>query len=205
MIISVDHKFILLSNRKCGSTSLVHSLENLPDMMVQKDYRLRHTNYKDYQQFIRPWLQKNLKDDLDDFKVISVFREPLDWVFSWYRFRRSAHLQQVDNPDFSTRGISWHTFLKNYLIDPENRPSYARVSDQADFVIGEDGTVDGITLFAYDKFDDLVLWLKNRIGQDFELKQFNVSDTINQKPSERDYNLARQYLTRDYEIYESIT
>ena len=204
MIISTKHRFVLLSNTKCASTSLTHSFKDHVDLTMAEDYRLRHTDYKTYKQFVEPYLQHALQSEPDNkFDVFCLFREPVDWVFSWYKFRRSSHLGKADDPEKSTTNITWDDYLTLYLKGwPQNKSLV--VGQQHSFVTLKDGSTTGLNLYRYENLHKLTALLSDRIGKQVGLLEWNVSSTHDFAPSDEHRERARRVLKRDYQIYDDI-
>jgi hypothetical protein len=165
---------------------------------------LRHTNYQEYDEYIAPWLASRTSDDLADFKVFAVFREPTEWLFSWYRFRQRREVSPdvvAEHPEY-TGHIGWDEFLRAYLNRP--RPEFARVGVQSSFVLDREGQIGPDGIFAYDKLNSLVDELSRRIGEHIELDRFNESPRTEGRVEDRHYALCRECLVDDYRIYDSL-
>lgn len=204
MLVSTRYKFVFLSNQKCASSSLVRSLSQFGDVLLETDHRLRHTSYSEYQQYILPLLIKKVGEEVEDYKIYCLFREPLDWLFSWYRFRTRKEIAHDTAPDHweYTGGMTWTAFLDEAL---KRKPAqFANVGCQHEFVEGTDGSLKGLTLFRYDDLNRFLDCMIDRVGREFEVYNWNVSPQVASSPSEADYERCRAGLAADYRIYDSI-
>lgn len=171
---------------------------------METDHRLRHTSYSDYQQYIAPYLSHMTEDDLADYEIYALFREPIDWLYSWYKFRtRPAIAPDVAPGHWEYAGhVGWRDFLRESF--KKIPADYANVGRQSSFVTGQDGTTKGLTLFRYDQMDRFLDHLYTRVGQQFDVVNLNVSPTVQEIPSQADYDHYREVLAAEYSIYDAI-
>jgi hypothetical protein len=130
---------------------------------------------------------------------IAAFREPVDWLGSWYRYRSRKELYGSSN---STHGVSFDQFVEGYLQD--DQPSFARVGSQARFVSAKDDTMGMTRLFRYDQMDKMVAFLEDRLKKQIKLPQTNVSPKSELSLSPALLKELQKSCARDFEIYDSI-
>lgn len=207
MLISHDHNFVVLSNTKCGSTSLVHSLESHVDIAFTVDHRLRHTPFKAYEAHLKPYLRGQWGAGVDSFDVFCVFREPLDWLGSWYRFRCRNELADPKHPKHAEYAghLSWEDFLRSVIYTPmRDRSPCIRIERQSTFVSSQAGGPKGITLFRYDDLPQLISLLLGRMGKEIDILNWNVSPKIPlQTPASLEKEV-RNVLKDEFAIYDQI-
>lgn len=201
MLVSPRHKFIFLSNHKCASTSIIGALKPHCAFVAESDHRLRHTKYREFQQFILPFLEHRLGPEVSDYKIYCLFREPTDWLYSWYRFRSRPKLQ--GEKERYTGGMAWQDFLAEAL---EPRPApFATVGRQAAFVTGLDGKTEGLTLFAFEALESFWCDVSGRVGRALDLPRLNMSPKRDETaPSDADRARCRQVLAEEYAIYDGL-
>ena len=204
MIVSTKHRFVFLSNRKCASSSLVHSLQKHSGMIAQTDQRLRHTNFREYRDHIKPWLEARTGENTDDYKIYCLFREPTEWLFSWYRFRQRKEISPEVQPDHweYTGNMTWQDFLDGYFTDP--RPKFARVGTQANFVMDGKGHIGPNALYAFDRMPEMIADIEDRIGEELDIVEYNVSPKTTTALTPEDYAYCKERLKRDYAVYNSL-
>jgi len=205
MLLFTQHKFVVLSNRKCASTSLVHTLGGYAGGVIDRDHRIRHTSYSEYQELVLPFLRRKIGEEVNSYDVYCVVREPTDWYHSWYRFRTRENISPEHAPGhWEYAGhMSWREYLEASIAKGAERCLMRQ--RQADFARGIDGTNKGLTLVRYDdmaKFFDL---LCKRLGVEEEMLTWNVSPSSNEGPSDDDRAYCRAHLPDDYALYESIS
>lgn len=204
MLISVKHKFVFLSNHKCASSSIISSLKDHSDAVLGNHFRLRHTPYSDFERFVLPFLEHRIGPEVHDYPVYALFRDPTDWLFSWYRFRSRANIQAKDHPrhEFYTGNVSWAAFLDE-VASPKPRP-FAHLGRQSHFVLAQDRKTIGPTLFRYENIDQLWATLCDHVGEPLELRRYNVSPPSEHAPNDADRERCRLLLADDYRIYDAI-
>ena len=107
MIISREHKFIILSVPKTGSTSMQHVFKN----HFGKDVHCVYGNVNNAHGLRKHIPAKELRRKLKifkPFKTIAVVRNPWDYVVSWYAYTR--RLPKDHNR--SSIGKDFNEFLK---------------------------------------------------------------------------------------------
>jgi hypothetical protein len=158
---------------KCASNSIEAILASHSDIILTGHPFYRHLNYRKYTQYVKPLLDAGPRKI--EMETICVFREPVSWLYSWYRFRQRFSLRNADHPDHakSTAGISFEEFIAAYVAT--QRPAYANLGTQFDFVRTDSGEVGLDKIFLYEKLDELVAYLSSKTGQRFVLPRKNVS------------------------------
>ncbi len=181
---------------KCASTALENALSARMDMVLSGAPGMKHTTYRKFDRFLRPYLQSYTKEP---FEVLSLFREPVDWLHSWWRYRGR---EGIPNPENSTRDMSFPDFVTAYL-DDQRKP--ADVGRQARFVAAADGSIGVDTLFRYDRIEAASAYLENRLKVEIALQHTNVSPGRQGAPDLMPELRAdvEQGLADEYEIYRT--
>lgn len=204
MLLFTQQKFVVLSNRKCASTSLVHTLGDHAGGVIDRDHRIRHTNYREYQELVLPFLRAKIGSEVDDYDVYCVVREPTDWYHSWYRFRTREQISPENAPGhWEYAGhFSWREYLEASIAKkPEKCLMRQR---QFEFACGQDGSTDGLTLIRYDDMAAFFDLLCERVGVEAEMLNWNVSPVSDTGPTNDDRAYCREHVPDDYRLYESI-
>lgn len=204
MLVSSRHKFVFLSNRKCASTSLVHTLAPHCGLTALDEHALRHTSYPEYREYVLPFLRAKLGDEVDGYDVFCLYREPAEWIHSWYRFRTREEISPQNAPGHweYTGHLTWHDFMEQTFRRP--RPEYARIDKQSDFVLDENGTTHGLTLVRYEDMNAFVDMMASRVGAQLDMLRWNVSPGHHSVVTDEDRDYCRERLPLDYNIYDSI-
>lgn len=195
MLVFWKQRMVYLATPKTGSTAVEAALESLASVVIQRPPELKHTSVHRYWRFIAPYLEKAADED---FMVVAVMREPLDWLGSWYRYRQ-RHTGM--KPERSTEGMSFNTFVTDYLSDPQ--PEHAKVGRQSRFLVPEKGPgVDH--LFRYDDMGRFVSFLEDKLDCEISLPRLNVSPpgSLDLEP-DLEERLRKEYW-RDFALYETL-
>ena len=170
MLISLKHRFVFLCMPKPASKSIEAMLEPYCEIHLGGSPQVRHTNVRDYAAYIRPWLTGVA--GVGPLETICVFRDPLAWLGSWYRFRSRYQLRSTGHPH-CTAHVGFPEFIEAYTL--ESPPAYADVGSQFDFVRTESGAVGIDRLFAYQRLGELTEYFSTKVGRRLRLKALNVS------------------------------
>lgn len=197
MLVFWKARLVILATPKSGSTSIEAALESVSSLPITRPPELKHTPAYRYQRFIRPYLRASAGGD---FTTVALMREPMDWLGSWYRFRRR---DDVMVPENSTRDIEFPDFVRGYMSDP--RPAYADVGAQAKFLSGMNGEPLGVDrLFRYENIAAFVAWLEERLDFAIELPHENVSPPGDLNLPEGLAKALRDHLAPEYALYDAI-
>jgi hypothetical protein len=196
MLIFIKEKLVFFATPKTASTSIETTLGTLCEIRLSKHPSVKHTPYRKYKRLLEPFVATVMSSEPDR---IAAFREPVDWLGSWYRYRSRRELIGKDN---STSDISFDQFVAGYLQDTP--PDFARVGSQARFVSAKDGSLGMTHLFRYDRMDTLVTFLEDRLKKQIKLPQTNVSPKAELSLSPTLLKDLQTAHARDFEIYHTI-
>lgn len=197
MMASLRHRIVLLAMPKCASTALEAALAPHMDFIVQGFPSAKHTPARKYHRHLKKYLESFGTGPME---TVCLFREPTDWLNSWWRYRGRAG---IPNPERSTRGMTFETFVQRYL---NNAQAPADLGRQSRFVSNNAGEIAVDHLFRYDDLGSLVAFLADRMQMDVSLEQRNVSPEAHadQRLSEDTDQMLREELSLDYEIYDGL-
>lgn len=194
MLISISKKMTFLAMPKAASTSIGLALAPHCDIAFKNNPRVKHIRYRRYKRFILPYIEQS---GFGPLETTCLFREPTEWLFSWYRYRARDKIK--DKPQ-STADITFDEFVRRYMADEESVSDIGRTSR---FVMDNDGSVGVDYIFRYENLPEYIYFLESRFDQKIELEHLN-------KSPERDFDLSRklktqleEYLAPEYDIYET--
>lgn len=196
MIVSVRHRLVILSMPKCATHSMIAALQDRADMVVRDPQGLKHCNFRKYTRHVKRFLETASREPME---TACLYREPVDWLNSWWRYRRRRQLNGHPN---STADMSFADFVTRHLDDVAPGNSIGRPSR---FVADAEGGVGVDHLFRYDRIDRMVGWVQDRTGWEIQLDRLNVSPEVPEHPLPADL-LARVHreMAQDFEIYAGI-
>jgi hypothetical protein len=167
MLVFAKARLVFLSVPKTGTTAYQAALAPKADLVVRSPPELKHAPVFRYNRFFRPALEKFCGAGFD---VLAVIREPIDWLGSWYRYRRRPGMEAAQN---ATHEISFDEFALAYMQG--KRPPFAEVGSQAKFVEPCNNGTMATHLFRYEDQDGLRAFLGDRLGDVFETRRLNES------------------------------
>jgi hypothetical protein len=188
--------FVFLAATKCGSTSIETAFMPHSQIILQNPPNIKHTTYAGFQRFLQPFLA-SAGFPRESYEVVCAFREPIDWLSSWWRYRSRAQLANPANPRHRnyTGDMSFEQFARAYM---KGNAQFAQMGRQARFVRPSQGETGVDRVFRYDRLDLLV---------DFRCEEGEVGST-NTSP-ERMFSLSeeceielREFFAPEYRIYE---
>lgn len=195
MLVFWKQRLVYLATPKTGTTAIEAALEPLASLVIQRPPELKHTSVSRYWKYLAPFLEKAADED---FMVVAVMREPIDWLGSWYRYRQRGGGVA---PEKSTKGMSFDAFVEGYLSDPQ--PEFANVGWQSRFLVPERGP-GADRLFRYDDMGSFVHFLEERLDCEITLPRLNVSPAGATELSPAVERRLRAGLARDFALYESL-
>lgn len=196
MIVFVKEKIAFLSVPKTGTTAWQKALADRADILVTDPPELKHAPVYRYNRFFRPMFEKVCKTEMD---VIAVMREPIDWLGSWYRFRRRDFNRGKPT---STHDVSFDEFVDAYARG--DRPPFANVGSQFKFLESRPNGTRVTHLFRYENPEALRNFLSARLGPLPDLPRANVSPRMELNLSPATEAKLRRKFPEDFALYDSI-
>lgn len=196
MLVFSQARLVFLSVPKTGTTAWQAALEHHAAMVVRDPPELKHAPVFRYNRFFRPALEKFLGGPLT---VLAVMREPIDWLGSWYRYRRRAALDGAAN---STQGISFDEFVSAYCTG--RPPAYARVGSQAKFLEPHRNGTRVTHLFRYEDQAGFRAFLEERLGTTITTATENISPEMPLSLTARSKARLRETHAEDFALWENI-
>ena len=197
MMVSLRHRLVILAMPKCASSALEEALTPHMDVVIRGMPSAKHTPFRKYNRFLKKYFEGFSDGPME---TVCLFRQPVDWLNSWWRYRGRP---DIPNPARSTEGMSFDAFVTRYL-DGANPP--ADLGRQSRFISDASGVPCVDHLFRYERLDELLRLVTERMGLDVELERLNVSPQAHNNPvlSIRTQRRLHRELKEDFAIYESL-
>ena len=196
MLVFSNEKLVFLSVPKTGTTAYEAALAPHAAVVVRQPPELKHAPVFRYNRFFRPALEKFCGEGFD---VLAVMREPLDWLGSWYRYRRRPG---QEGSRTSTQDVSFDEFVLAYMKG--DRPAFAQVGSQAKFLEPQKNGTAVTHLFRYEDQAGLSRFLHERLGRKFETKEMNASPRETLDLSADTETRYRRKFAAEYMLYDGI-
>ncbi len=200
MLLAPRRGFVFLSMPKAASTSVERAFRSYSDAATHGNPSFKHTTYAQFQRFLQPYLASK-GFPRESYEVVCVFREPIEWLASWWRYRSREELADPSRPAHRnyTGDISFEQFVCAYMKGDEH---FARVGRQARFVKSQPGKREVDRIFCYERLELLIEYLCEKVGEEVEVGTSNVSPKLSFELSEECERELREYLEPEYRIYK---
>ena len=200
MLIAPGKGFVFLATTKSGSTSIETAFLRHSQMILQKPPAIKHTTYAGFQRFLQPFLSSK-GFPRESYEVVCAFREPIDWLSSWWRYRSREKLANPTDPKHRnyTGDVSFEQFACAYM---EGSEQFAKVGRPSRFVQPRSGQAEVDRIFRYDRLDLLVDFLCEKVDEEVEVEVRNVSPERSFSLTEECKCELREYFAPEYHIYE---
>jgi hypothetical protein len=189
-------KLVVLAVPKTGTTALEETLGAHADLHMGVVGQGKHMTYRDFIEKLAPQVRQSCGGPVE---IWAVMREPLEWLGSWYRFRRR---HGVSDPHNSTRGVSFDTFVRTFCSDA--RPPWADLQPQSHFLTTDAGGIGPDRIFRHADHHAFPQALGARLGQPVDLPRRNVSPDGNLDLSAGTEAILRDRCARDFALYASL-
>lgn len=134
--------------------------------------------------------------------MVCAFREPIDWLSSWWRYRSREELTDPSHRRHHNYvgHLSFEQFVRAYMND--DGKLVARMRRPSEFVQPLPGKAEVDRIFRYDRLDLLVDFLCEKVGKGVQVSLKNVSPERAASLSETCKREVREFFTPEYRIYE---
>ncbi len=197
MMILWKEKLAFIAIPKTGTTAIEAALAPYAAISFERPPQIKHMTLQRFNRFIRPYLEKT---GLEDVQTLAVMREPVDWLGSWYRYRRRDAIRGSSK---STADVSFDEFVEAYL-GAGKRPDFAEIGSQANQMSKNRGVVGVDHIYRYEDLPKVVDFLSDRLGRNLKLGEKNASEKM---PVTLSPELTRRYQRQyalDFDTYHSI-
>lgn len=181
---------------KTGSTAYEAALAPHAAMVIGAPPELKHAPVFRYNRFFRPMIERFIGEGPD---VVAVMREPVDWLGSWYRYRRRDALAGHAN---STAEVSFDEFVSAYCRG--DQPPFARVGSQAKFLEPQRNGTRVTHLFSYEDQAGFRGFLERRLGVSIGPPSCNRSPPLSLDLSAHIEARLRRKYAADFALHDGI-
>jgi len=152
---------------------------------------------------------KNLYPEAE-IETFCIMREPIDWLYSWYRFRSRDELARIAKlPEHSHKAamVCGHVSFEEFIIEVlkgSDAQKFAKVGSQSKYILLDDEKLGVDRIFRYeDGLTDVEDFLSNKIGQQIQIPHKNKSPEKKRiKLSNELIEKLQLHLDKDFELYE---
>ena len=197
MLLAPRHGFVFLAIPKTGTSAIETAFRPYAQIAPQGIPAIKHTRYAEFQRFLQPFLAAK-GFPRESYEVVCVFREPIDWLSSLWRYRSRGVLADPSSPKHKryTGEVPFEQFARAYMEGGNSKGRPSR------FVRARQGHAEVDHIFRYDRLDLLVDYLCEKIGEEVEIGIKNVSPERSFSLSEECERELRSFFRPEYRIYQ---
>lgn len=197
MLVFWKQRIVLLAVPKTGTTALEQALLPHASAAILDPPGQKHVSAQGYRNRLSNFFEQRGKRPME---LVAVMREPVDWLGSWYRYRSRP---QLDGKPNSTAGLSFDTFVEAWLRD--DKPAYAEVGSQANFLTDDQGKLAVDRLYRYDRIANLVRFMEDRLGTSLDISRANVSPKGPVELSDAMRNRLMREAVAEFALWDSLS
>lgn len=203
MLIFANEGLIVFSVPKTGTTSIDKAIGKKATIRLSgtQNNGLKHINAKKFNKW-----SMTLKKEFPDQKFVSccVIREPLDWISSWFRYRSREEIKDTER---YTGNLTFDEYLSKLCDKSESKKSStAFLRGQSKFIIRKN-KVEINRIFPYEKIDNFIEFLSEKLNRKIELPMKNVSPELSKSKleiSNETLERLKPFISLDLNIYNAI-
>ena len=197
MLVFWKQRIVLLAVPKTGTTALEQALLPHASAAILDPPGQKHVSAQGYRNRLSSFFEQRGKRPME---LVAVMREPVDWLGSWYRYRSRP---QLDGRPNSTAGLSFDAFVEAWLRD--DKPAYAEVGSQANFLSDGQGKLAVDRLFRYDRIANLVRFMEDRLDRSLDMSRANVSPKMPVELSDAMRNRLMREAAPEFALWDSLS
>lgn len=198
MLISTSKRFIFVANTKTASTAIEHVLAPHAEHQLGGTPKQKHLPLSAVESTM-PQVFSAPANTLDWFFTFGVMRDPIDWIVSWYRYRRGNKVQSPIPAD-----MSFDAFWQR--CDWNIRRKTGQKFLQSPMFLGPDGACLADVIIPYDQMATCAAPIFAALGTPGTVPRKNVSLVRDPgeplSPALRDE--MRAYYAEDYALLDSL-
>jgi hypothetical protein len=189
----------MLAAPKSASSTVVRALLPHAQMVLTGQPKLKHVNVGQFEKYVEPLLRFG-RYPREEYELVSIFREPIDTLRSWWRFRGRPQLR--NDPARYTGNTSFEDFALARL----ERAAQASIRTQTSFLQRAEGGVLGIDrLLQFERTDVWQRYLREKVGEDLQFGRYKATSREAHRHSpdltDETERRLRQLFAPEYEVF----
>ena len=199
-------RLVILSQPKTGTTALESALTPRSAISISKPPELKHMSYRGFMAHLAPMIEAHTGMTRSDYEVVSVMREPIYWLGSWYRYRTRDELRKPGNPRSVnyTGDLSFEEFVLDVCKPADEQPPHARIKTPSWVALAAPGTIGIDRLYPYENLADLYQLIIDRTGKPIDTRLANVSPEMPLSLPGKTESLLRDRDAVEFELHASL-
>ena len=193
------HGFVLLAMPKCASTSLESALAPYADLVIDRPPGLKHLGALGYTRRIAPRLAAE-GHDRDSYELVTMFRDPVRWLESWWRYRARPESER-HRPGADSSDLSFDDFARRYVEGDAEAPTPRGRPGQ---FLTIDDVVEVDRVLAVERPDTWQAWFRTRLGADVEFGHRNASPAADPELSDATRAALVDFFAPEYAVWSRL-
>jgi len=144
-----------------------------------------------------------------DIETFCIIRDPIDWVYSWYKYRSRAELRKLSlqtqyqhKAELYCGGISFENFVLE-ILKGSNAEKFAKIGSQTKYIMLDNGKSGIDKIFFFENgMKPVEEFLSQKTGIEFAIPHYNKS------PQKKEINISpelkarlKHHLKDDFSLY----
>lgn len=208
MIFLHHARLVILSQPKTGTTALDNALVSRSSIAVSNPPQLKHIQYHKFMTFVAPWIEAQAGLARRDYEVVSVMREPVDWLGSWYRYRSRDALRDAGGKKKKgayTGNVSFEEFVQEVLKPKRERRNFAHLGSPCGVALTAEGAIGCDRIFPYEDLSGLYEMIETRTKKPLEIAKLNISPQGDMTLSDETRAALKQAWSFAFDLHSSLT
>jgi hypothetical protein len=204
MMANLRSGFVFLASTKCASTSVEAALHAHCDLIVNCGPSNKHMSWRRAHTLVQDMMTRHPRPDRP-LEYISIVRQPMDWVESWYDYRSRNAIKDRAERYLGDRSI------QDVIVEEIERAADDpnRIGFQHTMYRRPKGSEDELTLFQFNHLHLLVKYLKQKYGVQLKLDHLNQTPgreagaSLAERISPEVMARAREHWRPDFRLYKN--
>ncbi len=186
------HHFVLLAMPKCASTSIESALAPYASLVIDRPPSRKHLGCAGFAKRVEPELEAQ-GHPRDSYELVTMFREPVAWLASWWRYRSRLDERRGN----STQDLTFEDYARMYLDGDPTAPTPRGRPGQ---FLTVEGVIEVDRVFAVERPDAWTAWFSSRLGDKLSFERRNVSQRAMPDLSEATRSELVDYFAPEYSV-----
>ena len=198
MLLSIEKRFLFVANTKTASTSIEVALKPFAEIVRAGTPERKHTTlYRVLQDY--DFMFQRPEHSPERFFKFGVMRDPIDWINSWFRYRKGNEVAAPLPADMSFADF-WRR--KDWNIE---RPNGAGKNLQRDMFCAPDGTVLADVVIQHHRLAPTFATICDALDIRSPLERHNVSEITPRDDIPADLKAEmEEFYADDYALFDQL-
>lgn len=190
------HGFVLLAMPKCASTSVESALGPYASLVIDRPPSRKHLGCAGFAKRVAPGLAAE-GHPRDSYELVTLFREPIAWLESWWRYRSRLD-EGIGN---SAQDLTFDEYARRYV---DGDPTAPTPRGRPGRFLTIDDRVEVDCILSVERPDVWMQWFAARLGTDLAFERRNVSQRLTPELSAATRSELVDYFAPEYAVQSRV-